>query len=303
MSIDISRYSLKFKQTGKERRGFLIRVKSQSGSVGYADCHPWVEFGDASLAEQEKSIRDRKLTPLLTRSLHFAAIDAAGRRSGIHLFNKKEIPASHVLSTLQLLPSQLKKIEEWGVTCIKLKIQKQDAAELLKVASQLPPHMRLRLDFNAHFSYDECRNFLKAIQPIKNKIDFIEDPMPFDLDKWLLLEKDFGIQMASDFETSEAPHPFIEIHKPAVQSAPQTKNRLIVTAYLDHPIGQLSAAYTALQLPAAKHEIGGWLPHPMYEENDFSKQLGIKNGRIVPPPGTGFGFDDLLASLQWERLI
>jgi len=73
-----------------------------------------------------------------------------------------------------------------------------------------------------------------------------------------------------------------------------------VTSYMDHPVGQLFAAYVA-----AKHATSsrcGLVTHVLYEKNAFIEQLGIDGMRLVPPAGRGIGFDDLLERLPWKKL-
>ncbi|PYQ33811.1 MAG: hypothetical protein DMF57_08030, partial [Acidobacteria bacterium] len=72
------------------RRGALIRIGG-----GFADIHPWPEFGDAPLDAQIATLARGQTTPLTRRSLEMAALDAQARDRGVSLFEGVSIPESH----------------------------------------------------------------------------------------------------------------------------------------------------------------------------------------------------------------
>ena len=81
--------------------------------------------------------------------------------------------------------------------------------------------------------------------------------------------------------------------------------RLTFTSYLDHAVGQLYAAWRAAECaPIFGSQLGacGLLTHESFEPDPFFEQLGSEGARLVPPPGTGLGFDDLLETLPWKPL-
>lgn len=62
MNIQIHDYELKpkfalnnFPGAEKARSGFLLKVDFGEQLIGYADCHPWLEFGDLGVEEQKKN--------------------------------------------------------------------------------------------------------------------------------------------------------------------------------------------------------------------------------------------------------
>ena len=65
--------------TGSARTGALLRVEFADEEIGYADCFPWPELGDAPLSAQLNSIKTGYLTPVTARSLYFASKDAQAR--------------------------------------------------------------------------------------------------------------------------------------------------------------------------------------------------------------------------------
>jgi hypothetical protein len=79
----------------------------------------------------------------------------------------------------------------------------------------------------------------------------------------------------------------------------------VITSSLDHPLGVAAAAWSA-GLALRSHplllESCGLLSFDVYEADAFSRRLGSRKSRLVPPAGRGFGFDEELEALPWKRL-
>lgn len=261
------------------RQGALIRVDG-----GFADIHPWPELGDASLDEQLALLARGETTPLTKRSLEFARIDAAARRDGRNLFEGLTIPRSH-----------------WpgpdppdGFDTVKL-----------KNIDLIPDNVQLRIDFNATLTPDE---FVRIAATLPHeRIDFIEDPCPYDAETWRELRERTGLRLALD-RAGEPQHrqeclcsvdgADVLIIKPALQEIPCPE--VVVTSYMDHPLGQLCAAYAAAT--AGIQTTCGLVTHVLYESDPFIERMRIDGAQLVPPNGTGLGFDDLLEALPWRSL-
>lgn len=297
-------YELKIQKTEDVRRGFLLKVQFPGGEEGFADCHPWHEFGDAKIPSQKAALLQGKLTPLLAQSLDLAILDAKARKAKRSLFANIPLLKSHLIAKLSDLEDNLNAVIEMGISHLKIKVRGTESSQLLKIVKKCRPHFKWRLDFNAALTYEEVDNYLKMIEEIHPDIDFIEDPCPYQKKTYELLTAKWRIPLALDFQEASQPHPYIVIHKPAVRplDAVKTAHRVIVTSYLDHPVGQLAAPYIATKTPQALQEYGGWLSHLVYEPNDFSEKLRVEKGTLIPPPGTGFGFDDELEKLPWKKL-
>jgi O-succinylbenzoate synthase len=277
------------------RRGALIRVDR-----GVADVHPWPELGDLPLDEQLALLARGEITPLTQASLEFASIDAAARRDGRNLFDGLTIPRSH-----------------WpgpdpppGFDTVKL-----------KRIDRIPDNVRLRIDFNATLTADEFVQIAANLP--KERIDFIEDPCPYDAVVWRELRERTGLRLALDRAASSSQHrqeclchtdPMWHRHsclcsvdsydvlilKPAVEEIACSDAEVVVTSYMDHPIGQLCAAYAAAT--AGITSTCGLITHVLFENDSFIERMRIDDTRLVPPDGTGWGFDDLLEKLPWQKL-
>lgn len=319
MKIECSPYILEAKESLSHRsseltrKGALLRIYFPDGLIGYTDCHPCPELGDKLLLDQLKLLNQGHYTPLIQCSLQMARLDAEARAESKHLLSDCKVPLSHYLipNFLNWHESDFKQLLEDGHTHLKLKLGRhveEEAKELVKTFSGLP--FKLRLDFNEALGETRFTEFLKHIEPIKHSIDFIEDPFPFDPVKWKAIQEQFGVALACDRHVAVAlNHPGSAarlIVKPAIhtqgwiQSLPA--DQVIITSYLDHPLGQVAAAYMAGQVKSHAIHPAGLLSHQSYKVNPFSQWLTWKGAHFEPSPGTGFGFDEELAQLSWRLL-
>jgi O-succinylbenzoate synthase len=273
------------------RRGALLNIDG-----GYADVHPWPELGDADLDEQLALLARGETTALTAQSLRFAAADAAARCAGRSLFDGLTVPRSHWPAAAGEALA--------GFDIIKIKMP----------GSELPPAGRLRLDFNATLDAGAFARLARTlpreridfdgerIDFDRERIDFVEDPCPYDPATWRALREETGLRLALDRQIAFDGVDVLVI-KPAIQNvegAGLGVCEVVVTSYMDHPIGQLHAAVVAARI--APNAICGLVTHLLYEPNAFSERLALDGARLVPPGGIGIGFDDLLEGLPWTTL-
>lgn len=338
MNIAISRYRLSPSMShGGElvppRSGALLRVEFQPGLVGYADCHPWPELGDPDLEQQLGILRSGGATALLERSLALARVDAEARAAGEWLFEDLEVPESHATFPYALGLGQSRTIAEarldlvraLGFGVIKLKVGRSPVIELSELARLIPQirerELCVRFDFNEGLSLDDVSGYLSALISESGDdlawIDWIEDPCPFDVDHWERLRGEFGLPLALDrpgirLEAYRELPVDVLILKPAVMDpaatfeiAAELDVPVAVTSYLDHPVGQVGAAWVAAKALAEGVPLvsGGVATHLAYETNGFSEGLLIERGRLIPSFGTGLGFDDLLEDTPWKTIV
>lgn len=252
------------------RHGALLRIGG-----GVADLHPWPELGDPPLDEQLALLARGTPTKQAAASVHYAALDAQARRDGRSVFRGVEIPLSHWPGD-EPAP---------GFDTVKLK-------GLHEVDSRL----RVRIDFNARLSETEFRSLVPRLP--RERVDFVEDPFPYDERAWGDVRRETGIRLALDRFEGVAD---VLVHKPALTADfPRFAGEVVVTSYMDHPVGQLAAAYVA-----ATNRVSarcGLATHVLYEPDAFIERLELDGARLVPPAGTGFGFDDLIEELPWRTL-
>jgi O-succinylbenzoate synthase len=280
MTIWVHRYSLTPRRrlsgiaTAGPREGALLRIGD-----GFADLHPWPELGDLPLDVQLSMLSRAETTAQSAASLYFAQMDGEARAKGVSLFEELTIPESH-----------------WpgndppdGFDTVKIK-------EVVRV----PDHVRIRIDFNATLTPAEFLDIVETLP--EERIDFIEDPCPYDEQTWAHLRDVTGLRLALDRAVTPAGRSYdVLVHKPALRVEwPEEDCEIVVTSYMDHPIGQFGAAYVA-----ASHETSarcGLMTHVLYEPDAFIERIERDGARLLPPKGTGIGFDDLLEHLPWKRL-
>lgn len=310
MSIAYSPYTLQWRGTYPSfRKGALVRVRFPSLGVGYADCHPWPELGDLPLEEQLQSLITGKLTALTAGTWQYAKREAEARGRGVSLLNQKTTVKSHFLITdlCQLTGEDLSQLAKEGYTHLKIKLGKRLEEETKQLLSLFfSSSFILRLDFNERLTFSAFRLFLEKIVHLRPKIDFIEDPFPWQPQEWVLIQQE-GWILACDRQAERAIHQEeaaqVLILKPATHpffsSFLSSNQRLVVTSYLGHSIEQIAAASIAAEIDPQGKSIHGLLSHHAYFPNVFSQKLNGRGPNLVSPPGKGNGFDRELEQLTW----
>ena len=296
---------------GPVRHGALLRVEASGGAFGYADLHPWEELGDLPLGEQLAKLSRGETTNLTRASLAFAELDGMARTERCSLWDGLTVPPSHFLlpGAADAVPGALDSALREGFTRFKLKVGGVQEAEerlLLSLARRLSEadgEPRLRLDYNETLTASKFAAHLARVENLLPVLDFVEDPCLFDTDIWRELSQATGAELALDRAADTGQFTGTLIHKPArfgPEPPATAARRVVVTTYLDHPLGQLGAAWVAAHL--APGETHGLVSHRAYARNAFSDQLGWHGPALTLPGGTGFGFDEELARLDWIRL-
>ena len=279
-----------------ERRvisGALLRQND-----GFGCLQPWPELGDAPLSEHLQLLAKDAPSALVQRALECCAMDGRARRAGISLFDGLSVPLSH--ATLVGFPnlSDLEALAAGGFEAVKIKISSRDLAKL--AAWETVP-LKIRLDANASLMPEE---FLAATQAltddVREAIDFVEDPCSYDAEVWDFLRAKSGVELALDRGSGESGYG-VRVWKPAVSEKPEWKGRLVVTSNMDHALGQMFAAYEAALCGTG--EICGLVTHGLFEEDEFFAAVQSKGPQMLPPSGTGLGFDNLLEGLPWKRFV
>lgn len=315
------RYRLIPKAGGKPREGALLRANG-----GYADLCPLSEFGDESLDTALNSIVTGEPNELLLRALNFTVPDSHYRSEGKSALAGLPPHENHALLpilsnyTSESLCTAVAGLWERGFRVFKIKIAhgdlEQEAQLLNTLVANASDSLLLRLDPNARFTPESCRQFLDRLTPeTRAQIEFIEDPTPFAPSFWRTLYKDYGIPLAADFEVppyqEKEPSYQVRILKPVRDSLaplPHTNHveKIVITSALDHPMGQMQSLFAmgilSRSLSQTVSPVCGIASHLVYEENPFSAQLRMDGSRLIPPLGTGWGFDDLLEALPWTDL-
>ena len=293
----------------REFEGALVRLGGGFGCI-----HPWPELGDPPLAKCLTDLAGARSRSIVRRALRCIQYDAAARSHEDSLFEELEVPQSHA-TLVSPDPLALDEAVAAGFQLVKLKCggdPRKEAAFLTAMAGEYPA-LRWRLDFNESSTVDAMAAFLTGLPvAVRHALDFVEDPCPYDAADWQELRRLTGVCLAVDREAGpQASGAKVMVIKPAVdeplplaEAALFHRQRVVLTSYMDHPLGQAFAAWEAgrlgLQFPGLPG-VCGLQTHHLFEPDAFTEMLGPWAPSFHAPPGTGLGFDDLLESLPWTR--
>lgn len=311
----ISRYRLKargFLNSISKRRDFEGVLIQHDG--GYGCIHPWPELGDPPLEKCLSDLAGERRWPIVRRALRCADYDRVARRFEHSLFEEMEVPDSHATLSVARRDSVARAVEA-GFTTIKLKAGSNPAAEakFLDEMSTEFPAVKWRLDFNETLEPGTAAGFLLGLaEKTRAAIDFVEDPCPYSDAAWSALHRQTRVKLAVDREAAPlSAAAQVLVIKPAIdepfllgEAALRNGQRVVMTSYMDHPVGQAFAAWEAarlgLQFPGLAG-LCGLQTHHLFEPDEFTEMLGPWSPVFQPPAGNGLGFDDLLDALPWTR--
>lgn len=293
----VSHHALNRRSPQTSVEGFLIH-----SAGGYGCVQAWPMFGHATLDEHWQALEQRVSLPLMERALLCARLDGEARAAGKSWWTQGSVPSSH--ATITDLDDHALPLSDGGFTHAKLKAAVAEMDSLIAWADRYP-QCRLRLDFNEMPSADEMDQWLVQLpQRVRGRIDWIEDPFPFDETQWSAWAKHSGIGLAVDraFSGATANAAGKMIWKPAWQELPPVVKveSVVVTSAMDHPVGQAWAAYCAAQ--AGVTNVCGLRTDHLFAPDAFLERMGHWCAAWPTLSGTGMGFDDLLEKIPWTRI-
>jgi len=312
----ISRYRLKargFLNSISKRREFegaLIQIDGGFGCI-----QPWPELGDPTLEKCLADLAGARRWPIVKRAIRCAEYDRVARTFEHSLFEEMEVPESHA-TLAKGTAADIALAVEAGFSTIKLKTGRDPAAEAKFLDAMVVefPSLKWRLDFNESLDPDAAAEFLLGLaEATRAAIDFVEDPCPYSESAWTALHRQTRVKLAVDREAAPlSTAAQVMVIKPVIdepfllgEAALQHRQRVVLTSYMDHPVGQTFAAWEAarleLQFPGLVG-LCGLQTHHLFEQDSFSEILGPWSPTFQAPEGHGLGFDDLLHALPWTRL-
>lgn len=294
----------------RDFEGALIQIDGGFGCI-----HPWPELGDPSLEKCLLDLAGPRRWSIVRRAIRCAEYDRVAREFDHSLFEEMEVPHSHA-TLVTATAAEVARAVAAGFTTIKLKAGRDLAAEtrLLEAMVAEYPAVKWRLDCNEALEPAEAAAFLLALAPAtRAAIDFVEDACPYAESSWNELHRQTQVDLAVDLEaTPLSAAAQVLVIKPAIdepfllaEAAIKHHQRVILTSYMDHPVGQTFAAWEAarleLQFPGLVG-LCGLQTHHLFEPDAFTELLGPWSPEFKVPDGRGLGFDDLLEALPWTRL-
>jgi O-succinylbenzoate synthase len=303
----------------KPRAGALFKAQWPNGNIGYADIFPWPELGDAPIDEQIAVLGRGQLSPLVEQSIWLAKKDAVLRKAGKNAFaNIAKIKNHYLVNDFtKFTEANMKDLRSAGFSTLKIKVGRsvdEEGKFIAKIIRQNP--ITVRLDFNAKVGFAEFERLFSHLGVAeKPRIEFVEDPVPWNLEAWTEAAKLAPIALDQEYhkvewEKLKTKPPFSTVVlKPARQDVDHALNwinkfalKMVVSSSMDHPIGVAHACSVAAELkkfyPNTLLDCG-CLSLKVYRPNEFSSRIQLTGPYLKDIPGTGIGFDDLLEKVTW----
>jgi o-succinylbenzoate synthase len=326
MKIWHHKYSLKPLQSlssvavAGERHGALLKILWPDGKCGYGDLYPWPEFGDQPLDEHINALFLKRITNLVEQSIWLARRDAKARALNQNFLQAINRVKNHYIITdiTQINESKLADIKASGFSTLKIKAGRDIENEIEFIKRTLTRfNFLFRIDFNAKGDLKAIEALYTAIpHDLREKIEFIEDPMPYSFENWSILKKYFNI--AVDFEADKVDWSVknlpidVMVIKPArqdIENAFKLANekglKIVITSVLDHSVGVVHANRIAAE---AKRDFphlcldAGCATTRLYEPNTFTSRMIWQGPYLIETFGSGVGFDEQLEKAQWTLI-
>jgi len=200
--------------TFTERKGLILKLTDELGSVGYGECSPLPGFSEESLEEAESSLSETLAflnqaefenifnVPSKLSSVKFAVEQAllglAFQQNTKYWTNKlglvnRTISVNAVLGfdSVENILSKIQEKIELGFDTFKIKVGREnpyDDFELLEaIRSSFGYDIKLRLDANQKWSSDEAIEYLERFKDYI--IEFVEEPCEFTCSTFRTVEE------------------------------------------------------------------------------------------------------------------
>ena len=342
MEIALARYvrQTSHAQSGRlEQVGLLFKITWENSVVGYSDLALWPLYGDPSIEELSRHLREltqnselqalaqtflhdekyflaqgrqdllsevrdlahrlyellpKVLPSILKATILSNLLDAWGRKYEVAWLDGANVPLSHKLITAGTQwDKQILEAMRQGFHAVKIKIllsTPDRVAMMNQLSDQFGSQIKLRFDFNSSLTREEL---VKIDEPLK--IEFIEDPSPFEDHRWAKLHE--CVPLACDFEQAPSDAVDVIVIKPARENLFSklqyfSQHKICITHAMDSNVGRSTAAFFASLLAA----------DPKLIECGLLSETASAPRWTAPFTGFGFGQDEFLNSAAWSNI-
>ena len=303
------------------RQGAWLRVRFSDDSVGYGDLCPVTVFKDLPLIKQLDLLEQGQATALSACALACAKADADARSRSAKLHSDQQIENHYLVPDIVNFPMErISILEQRGYRYFKVKMGSElerESRALRQLCEGLSSGSKIRLDFNLKTDQESFFRWLDQVADwLTPGLDFIEDPFTYVPAEWQRVSKEYGVRLALDYLEPQydltAAGAAVLVIKPAMQDLAsvdqfliQPDRSIIVTHYLESALGQSYALAIAQQLAAIwgeRLEVCGLQMVDYYLDSEFQRQIKNDGPFVLPPDGTGLGFDQILERQRWIKL-
>jgi o-succinylbenzoate synthase len=180
------------KERLSDRSGFLLAYRDEFGNAGFGEAAPLPGFSTETLDDARKALHAFCSTgegkgDQVPASVRFAIDQAASELLAIqsdHLLHRvldtyapDGLAINALILTDEPLDRQIERIRKNGYRAVKLKVggnPDDDLKRVQYVAAELGPDVKIRLDANRAWTYEEATRF---VQNLDVPIDYIEEPL------------------------------------------------------------------------------------------------------------------------------
>jgi O-succinylbenzoate synthase len=327
MNISYSLYTLKPLQplnslvALSDRNGLLLKIEWPDGLIGYGDLHPWPELGDASWEDQLAGLRQGRISSMLEQSIWLARRDAVLRKQGKNIFEGlPTVKNNYLVSDASTEPPGLiTKLKAEGFETVKVKVGRN-----LKVEGELISQLgrdgafKVRIDFNGAGTWQTYEKFMSGLDKVAlQRVQYVEDPFQYDEQAWVEARKFCPLAIDNqfhrvNFKTLKSCPFDIVILKPAkmdvnsiTQESVVRDLKMVVTSYMDHPVGVMHALSVACELKKIYPQRmldPGCLTMRLFQMDSYSAEVVVTGPYLKRTQGRGIGFDQLLAKESWTQI-
>ncbi len=284
--------------TSPFREGALIKV-TDGDNWGVADLCPWPTLGDLTWRDE---IKEEGV--LFQRAVSLAKDDLKARKELRSLLQDKFVINNYVVTDYKNFnftnPKYLGKT-------LKIKGDKNVEA-LVGILKQIPEGIKIRLDFNNILTAEQFDQFLVIAANVLDKIEYIEDPIPYDFDLWFPWNQ--SVPLASDFQVKADKSAYdYQIMKPTRQrffklfGIFSRNQKMTITSAIEHPVGLAHALRIAQEVAQSE---SGLLTLDLYEPTAFNKYFvqveNTLNFSALALNDVGIGMTEELNKLEWQAL-
>lgn len=306
----------------REREGAILKVAWPNGKVGYADLMPKPELGDPTLEQELLALKKLKMSQRVEQMIALAKRDADYRTTGKNAFQEsKKVKNNFFISEVTKTDSQLLdsiKKQNFSTVMIDCGQNFEEESDHVRRILRMTNFM-VRLDFNGKADFSTFERFITKIEPgLKPRIEYVEDPMPFEPDAWkeasrlapLGIENQYPLvqwekpELVPNIKTMVIRPSRVDTEK-AIKNALQYNCKIVVTSSLEHPVATAHASLIASDLMTrypllvSEHDC---LYQTFYAPHAFSGFLASQGPYLTNSPGTGIGFDAKFKTLNWDPL-
>ncbi|MGB0452549.1 MAG: hypothetical protein ACPGJV_02460 [Bacteriovoracaceae bacterium] len=267
MKVSYALKTLKTKKTfqsfiPKERQLLLLKIK-KNDHCGYATYSPWQSLGQPTIKEVLKNTN----------------------RSNIYFLAQEDLKSVQDSSKLFhyciknhsfLFANQTIQIDK---DIIKIKLSGERKRDLRTINDQVKTFKTLRLDCNTKYEKKDFLKLIKNLAPLKEKIQYIEDPIIYRESDYKELEE-LGIPIAYDQVFNNAlikKRPQNVVLKPMLRQNHHKNN--VYSNNMGHPFELWQTYHQLITYGDLNLTHGLYMPS-LYEE--LPNTMEIDNNRVIP---------------------